>query len=243
LLVLFGADEQLLPLAKRYLIPIRYTVPVFLFTQFLSAFLRNDSDPQLATKAVLSGGAFNVIGDYLLVFTFDMGIFGAGLATAISSIVSLLVMMTHFLRRTNTLKSSDRTIPQRAEGLCDRVLDVLHRIAGNADDAFNGRSCVFQGRRNGCVWDLVNIGKLCIGAHMSRQPSRRFCRSTTAPESGTACPADSLQHGRGFASAALVARYATVPRASSTVHGSHGIGAGDRSASSVRTASPSSSCR
>lgn len=104
MLVLFGADEQLLPLAKRYLIPIRYTVPVFLFTQFLSAFLRNDSDPQLTTKAVLSGGAFNVIGDYLLVFTFDMGIFGAGLATAISSIVSLLVMMTHFLRRTNTLK-------------------------------------------------------------------------------------------------------------------------------------------
>ncbi len=104
LLLLFGADHTLLPLAKKYLIPIKYTVPVFLFTQMLSAFLRNDSNPGLATKAVMLGGIINIVGDYLLVFTFDLGILGAGIATAFSASITLIVMLTHFLNSRHSLK-------------------------------------------------------------------------------------------------------------------------------------------
>lgn len=104
LLILFGAKEQLLPLARRYLIPVKFVVPSFLFTQLLSAFLRNDGNPGLATKAVLFGGIFNIFGDYFFVFTLDMGIMGAGLATAIGSVFSLLIMLTHFIGKRNTLQ-------------------------------------------------------------------------------------------------------------------------------------------
>ena len=104
LLTLFGANETLMPLAKQYLIPIRFTVPVFLITQLLSAFLRNDSDPGLATKAVMAGGLINVFGDYFLVFTCNLGILGAAIATVGSASVSVLVMLTHFRSRKNTLK-------------------------------------------------------------------------------------------------------------------------------------------
>ncbi len=76
LLALFGAEETLLPLARQYLLPVKVVVPSFLFTQFLSAFLRNDGNPGLATKAVLFGGIFNVLGDYFFVFALDMGIMG-----------------------------------------------------------------------------------------------------------------------------------------------------------------------
>ena len=48
----------------------------------VAAFLRNDGNPGLATKAVLFGGIFNVFGDYFFVFVLQMGIMGAGLATA-----------------------------------------------------------------------------------------------------------------------------------------------------------------
>lgn len=78
--------------------------PLFLFNQMLAAFLRNDGDPGRATAAVLAGGIFNVLGDYFFVFTCDMGIFGAGLATAIGSGISFLVMLTHFCSRKNTLR-------------------------------------------------------------------------------------------------------------------------------------------
>lgn len=103
-LTFFGADESLLALAQSYMHPIKFVFPLFLFNQMLSAFLRNDNDPGLATVGVLSGGIFNVFGDYFFVFTCDMGIYGAGLATAIGSAVSFVVMLTHFVRRRNTLR-------------------------------------------------------------------------------------------------------------------------------------------
>lgn len=104
LLLLFGAEETLLPLARRYLFPVKFVVPSFLFTQLMAAFLRNDGNPSLATKAVLFGGIFNVFGDYFFVFVLNLGIMGAGLATGMGSVFSLLVMLTHFLSKKNTLR-------------------------------------------------------------------------------------------------------------------------------------------
>lgn len=62
----------------------------------LAAYLRNDGNPALATATVLSGGIFNIFGDYFFVFTCDMGIYGAGLATAIGSVISFIAMLSHF---------------------------------------------------------------------------------------------------------------------------------------------------
>lgn len=104
LLLLFGAEEALLPLARRYVLPVKFAVPSFLFTQLMSAFLRNDGNPGLATKAVICGGVFNVFGDYFFVFVTDCGVFGAGLATVLGSIFSLIIMCSHFFSPKNTLR-------------------------------------------------------------------------------------------------------------------------------------------
>lgn len=104
LLSFFGANQKLLPLAQQYLKPVKFVFPLFLFNQMLAAFLRNDNAPELATIAVLSGGVFNVIGDWFFVFPCNMGLFGAGLATSIGTVVSFCVMLTHFFKSTNTLR-------------------------------------------------------------------------------------------------------------------------------------------
>lgn len=104
MLRLFGAEESLLLLAKRYLLPVKYVIPVFMFNQMLAAFLRNDSHPGLATAAVLAGGIFNIFGDYYFVFGLDMGIAGAGLATALGAVITLMIMLTHFVSGRNTLR-------------------------------------------------------------------------------------------------------------------------------------------
>ena len=104
ILTFFGADESLLGLAKDYLIPVKVIFPLFLFNQMLAAFLRNDGDPVRATIGVLSGGIFNIFGDYFFVFVCDMGIYGAGLATAIGAGITFVVMMSHFFCRKNTLR-------------------------------------------------------------------------------------------------------------------------------------------
>ena len=104
ILTFFGADGSLLPLAQSYMRPIRYVFPLFLLNQMLAAFLRNDGAPALATLGVLSGGVFNIFGNYFSVFACDMGVYGAGLATAIGSGISFLVMLAHFASRKNTLR-------------------------------------------------------------------------------------------------------------------------------------------
>lgn len=104
LLYAFGGTSKLIPLAKRYLIPVKFSVPVFIFTQFLSSFLRNDNDPLLATISVILGGIFNIIGDYVFVFTFNLGILGAGIATVGSASISVIIMCIHFFKKKNTLK-------------------------------------------------------------------------------------------------------------------------------------------
>ena len=100
----FGADDELLALAKRYLKPILFAIPCCVFSNILSAALRNDGNPGLATKAVIAGGIFNMIGDYYLVFVRDMGISGAGLATALAQFVTIGIMLLHFVGRKNTLR-------------------------------------------------------------------------------------------------------------------------------------------
>ena len=104
LLMMFGAQDNTLTLGLEYVAPIKYAIPLFLFNQMLAAYLRNDKNPALATGAVLAGGIFNVFGDYFFVFTCDMGAYGAGLATAIGSAITFIVMMTHFFMKKNTLK-------------------------------------------------------------------------------------------------------------------------------------------
>lgn len=121
LLMLFGADETLLPLAQEYLIPIRFAVPLFVFNQMLAAFLRNDNRPGLATGAVLAGGIFNVVGDYVFVFTCDFGVFGAGLATALGALITFLVIVSHFFSKKNTLRLVS---PHRVFGKCKRMLTL-----------------------------------------------------------------------------------------------------------------------
>lgn len=112
----FGADEELLGLAKRYLAPILFAVPCCLFSNILSAFLRNDGNPGLATKAVIIGGLFNVFGDYFCVFILDMGIFGAGVATAIGQYIAIAVMLLHFVGKKNTLHFVKPSHPLRKLG-------------------------------------------------------------------------------------------------------------------------------
>lgn len=104
LLLAFGAQEDTIVLAREYVAPVKFAIPLFLFNQMLAAYLRNDKNPALATGAVLAGGIFNVFGDYFFVFACDMGAYGAGLATAIGSAITFLVLLSHFFSKKNTLR-------------------------------------------------------------------------------------------------------------------------------------------
>lgn len=104
LLRFMGSEGELLEIGLNYLKPLKAAIPVFVFGQMLAAFLRNDNDPGLATFAVVFTSILNILGDYLLTFTFDMGVYGAALATALSNLLSVCIMLTHFVKKKNTLR-------------------------------------------------------------------------------------------------------------------------------------------
>lgn len=104
LLILFGASENVLPHALDYLKYLKYFLPLFTLGQLLGSFVRNDNAPHKAMIAVVSGGVFNIIGDYLFAFVFDMGVKGAGLATALGQLLGISILLTHFFSKKCTLK-------------------------------------------------------------------------------------------------------------------------------------------
>lgn len=103
-LTLFGADAELLPYCMEYTYWLTMAVPFFLMAQVLGSFLRNDGAPFLATMSTILGGSFNIFGDIFFVFTCDMGIGGAGLATFLGQVISVAVLLVHFFRKKNTLR-------------------------------------------------------------------------------------------------------------------------------------------
>lgn len=98
-----GADEELLPYAKAYIMPIVVAFPLFAINTFLPPIVRYDEKPKLVLKAVLIGGCFNIFGDWFLVFPMGMGMFGAGLATAIGALIQTIILLTAFRKGQTSL--------------------------------------------------------------------------------------------------------------------------------------------
>lgn len=98
---LLGAEGEVLVYTIDYLQVILVASPFFVFNNMINAFVRNDKEPRLAMIAMFSGSIMNIILDYIFMFKFGMGIFGAALATGIAPALGLAILSTHFIRRKN----------------------------------------------------------------------------------------------------------------------------------------------
>lgn len=96
-----GADTAIYPMSKTYIQVILLFSPMFNLNNVILCFVRNDGAPQLAMTAMLGGSLANIILDYIFIFVFGMGLFGAVLATGIAPIVSLTILTPYFVRGQN----------------------------------------------------------------------------------------------------------------------------------------------
>lgn len=100
LLRFFGVSNlEIFNSAKKYTFWMKISLPVFLFSQVLTCFLRNDGAPLRATAAVIGGGIANIILDISFVFGLKMGISGAGLATMCGQILSVSILLSHYFSK------------------------------------------------------------------------------------------------------------------------------------------------
>ena len=70
----------------------------------LQNYCRNDNAPGLVSMVVIITTIYNIFGDWLLIFPFQMGTKGAAIATGISQTIGLLILLTRFARRQGNLR-------------------------------------------------------------------------------------------------------------------------------------------
>lgn len=99
-----GATDLLLPLVEEYMGVVSLAAPGFLIAWSMGNFVRNDGNPRLVMWASIIPNLCNIVLDYVFVFPMQMGLFGAGLATALSPIAGILILFLHFLRKNRTLR-------------------------------------------------------------------------------------------------------------------------------------------
>ena len=104
LALLLGADASVLEMTNTYLRWLLIFAPAFILNDVLLCFVRNDGSPQLSMAAMLIGSFSNIVLDYIFIFPMQMGIFGAVFATGISPIISIFMMLPHWIGKKNTFR-------------------------------------------------------------------------------------------------------------------------------------------
>lgn len=110
LLVLMGADQTIATLGKGYLQIALMASPFFMANFTFTAFVRNDNAPTTAMVAAIVSSLFNIVFDYIFMFSLDLGLIGAALATGVSPIISMFICSLHYKSKKSTLKIEFRAL-------------------------------------------------------------------------------------------------------------------------------------
>lgn len=97
LIYLLGSTDTILPYAKTYVFYIIIAAPFMTSCFVLNNIIRYEGKATFAMVGLLAGAILNMIGDPIFMFVFDMGIAGAGLSTALSQIVSFVILLSVFM--------------------------------------------------------------------------------------------------------------------------------------------------
>ena len=129
LMRLFGSTETILPYAMKYGRWILIAAPAMTASCVLNNILRYEGKAMLAMIGLTTGGILNIALDPLFIFAFDMGIGGAGLATALSQYISFSILLSMFLRKKTQSRLSVRRIARDFKTVGDIVVTGLPSFA------------------------------------------------------------------------------------------------------------------
>ena len=101
---ILGATNNLVPLASTYLKYYSLFCIPNLIGIALNSFVRNDGRPKLAMISTLSGAVTNIVLDYIFIFPLNFGIKGAAIATGLGQIVTISILIPHFIGNKGVLR-------------------------------------------------------------------------------------------------------------------------------------------
>lgn len=129
---LLGSSERLAPLAIEYM---RWFVPFSAFTALLNSgmfFLRLDGSPNYAMMCNVVAAVINIALDYLFIFPFGWGMFGAALASAIGTTLGALMIVFYLMRRRCALRFYPVKLSRKSLLLTCRNVGYMCRLGSSA---------------------------------------------------------------------------------------------------------------
>lgn len=120
ILYLFGANQEVLPLAKTYLRITALGIPFLLLTTGGTLLVRADGSPKYTLLCSAMGVGANIVLDFLFLYPLGMGVEGAALATILGQVLSGLMVVRYLGHmKTGPLQREDFRVKK------DRVLNMV----------------------------------------------------------------------------------------------------------------------
>ena len=114
LMKLFGSiTPEVLTYSKQYARFVLIAAPFMCMSFVLNNVLRAEGKAMLSMIGLVVGAVINVALDPLMIFTFDMGIQGAGLATCISQVISFSILLVMFLSGRTIVRLRLRSVSRK----------------------------------------------------------------------------------------------------------------------------------
>ena len=100
---LFGSDEYLMDMVVEYLFWFSISLPFTVLVVALPFFIRL-TNPKISMWAMLAATVVKIILDYLFIFVFKWGLFGAAIATDIGEFVGAAIMIIYLFRHSIAIR-------------------------------------------------------------------------------------------------------------------------------------------
>lgn len=98
LMRVLGSTDTILPHAKDYGLWVLLSCPFMVGSLILNNNLRYEGKAFYAMFGLTTGGILNIFGDYIFIVHCHLGVFGAGMATAISQVISFIILLIMYKR-------------------------------------------------------------------------------------------------------------------------------------------------
>lgn len=94
---LLGSTDTILPYAKVYASFILISAPFMASSCVLNNILRYEGRAAFAMVGLTTGSILNIFGDWILMQKFHFGVYGAGISTSVSQVISFCILLYMFL--------------------------------------------------------------------------------------------------------------------------------------------------
>lgn len=108
--VFLGADRTNITYVMPYLSVVLLGIPVLMLEIFTTCYVNNDGHPEITMAATFFGVSSNVALDFLFVYGFHWGMFGAAFATVFCSFLGSCVKLIYICTKSEGLKLCPRSI-------------------------------------------------------------------------------------------------------------------------------------